>query len=100
MIRGSTPTHRFTPSIDLSLIKDIELVYAQNDVVLITKHLEDFEVEDNTLILKLSQEETLKFSHKAAVQIQARTLMLDGSVLSTHVTTTTVQKCLSSEVLR
>ena len=99
MIRGSTPTHRFTPSIDLALVKDIEIVYAQNDIVLITKHLKDCAIEGNTLIVKLTQEETFKFSHKFAVQIQARTLTLDGSVIPTYVTTITVQKCLSSEVL-
>lgn len=99
MIRGTTPTHEFTLSIDPSLIKDVEITYAQDDSTVLTKHLKDCTLEGNTLILKLTQQDTFEFNHKKSIQVQLRALMMDNTVLGAYVKTITVEKCLSNEVL-
>lgn len=99
MIRGTTPTHEFTLSIDPSLVKDVEITYGQNDVVVLTKHLDDCTWQGNTLILKLTQQDTFGFDHKKSVRVQLRALLMDNTVVGSYVKTITVEKCLSDEVL-
>lgn len=99
MIRGTTPIHTFTLPLETSLIKDLRVIYAQNDVVIVTKMMEDCLLEGSTITLELSQEDSLSFSDRVPVQIQLRVLTTSGHSLTSYIQTVPVEKCLSDEVL-
>lgn len=100
MIRqGTTPQHTFTIPFDVSLAKEIMIIYAQNDVEVFRKTTEDCAIERNTISVTLKQEDAFKLDHKQNVQIQARILTMDGNALASDVKVVSVGKCLNSEVM-
>lgn len=99
MIRGSTPTHIFTLPFGMENIKTVEITYAQNEEVKLKKTNIDCTLEENTVSVKLTQEDTFKFDEKPLVEIQIRVLTLGGDVIASDIMYATVKDCLSSEVL-
>lgn len=99
MIRGTTPTHVFTIPIDVSMIKNVKIVYSQFDKIVLEKTGDDVELSGNTLTTRLSQEDTFGFACTGSVHIQLRILTDGGSVLASKIMTVTVGRCLDSEVL-
>ena len=99
MIRGTTPTHTFTIPFDVSGIKTVKIIYAQDDVVIVEKLTESCVLDGMSIKTTLTQEETLKFDHKKAVQIQIRILTSGGTALASIVEQVGVSKLLDSEVL-
>lgn len=99
MIRGTTPTHTFNIPFDTSVIKEVRIIYAQDDIELFTKSTEDCELKDTNIIVTLTQQDTFKFDHKKCVQIQIRILTVYGEVLSSVIDKIGVSQCLSEEVL-
>ena len=99
MFRGTTPTHTFTVPIESSKIKEVRVIYSQNDKSILIKKTEDATVNDNEIKVKLTQEETFKFDCNAPVQIQIRVLTTSGDALLSNPITMTVGKCLDDEVL-
>ena len=61
MIRGTTPVHTFELPFDTAEIKEINIAYAHNGVVVLTKEKADCSFEGNTVRVRLTQEDTLKF---------------------------------------
>ena len=96
---GTTPTHTFTIPFDITLISKLRILYSQNNEVLITKELGDCTVLDNAVEVKLTQQETLAFDPRYNVEIQLRVLTAGGDALSSDIITTTVNRCLESDVL-
>ena len=99
MIRGTTPTHTFALPISLSEFKNIRIVYAQDSTVILKKELQSCHIVDNTITVTLTQEETLKFSHKKPVRIQIKALTVNGEVVSTPIHVVSVEECLDDEVI-
>ena len=99
MYRGTTPTHRFRININPTLIKTIKITYAQDDEDILSKKTEDCDVEDNIIVVKLTQEDTFRFKSDKLVRIQLRLLLYDGTALASRIITTTVNKCLDEEIL-
>ena len=99
MIRGTTPTHTFSLPIQTVLIKDIEITYAQNGAVVLTKGIADCVCSDNEVSVRLTQEDTFLFVDGICVEVQLRVLTLGGDVLSSHVMRVHCNECLSCEVL-
>lgn len=100
MIRGTTPTHTFELPFDVSLISDLRLSYAQGDEVIITKKMEDVTLSEQTVTVRLTQEDTLKFDPtKGILQIQLKVLTTDGDVLSSEIIQENVWQALNNEVL-
>lgn len=99
MIRGTTPTHIFTIQQDLSLFKDVIITYFQDDKAVIEKRLSDCVVQDNSLSLTLSQEETLEFKDDCIVLIQIKGLTTEGKVLATKIQKIPVERILNEEVM-
>ena len=97
MIIGTTPTHIFKTSFDTSLIKKVRVLYSQDDVLILTK--EDCIIENNTISVTLTQEDTLKFDHNKEVKIQLRVLTLGNDALATVPRKVGVVECLETEVL-
>lgn len=99
MIRGTTPTHIFEIPIDSSLLKQVQITYAQGGINLLVKTIEDCVLDGNSISVTLSQEETLMFSHKKDVEVQIRVLTKDGTAMATTVRQVDVGRVLNEEVL-
>lgn len=98
MIRGTTPTHTFTTSIDLRGADKIDVTYKQGVVILaFTKA--DCVITDKSLAVTLTQEESFKFKtygYRAEVQITAE---IAGKVLKSNVMTVDVSRSLKEEAI-
>ena len=99
MIRGTTPTHRFTLPIDTGLLRCVRIIYAQNDEVIFIKDTGDCTLEENTIAVTLTQEETFMIDCHKYLQIQIRALTLNDEALASQVLRVEVEKCLDSEVI-
>ena len=100
MIRGTTPTHIFNLPIETEQIKEIKIIYAQNDEILLCKKREDCELDGKTVVVKLTQDETFLFDCKKPVQIEVRALLDNGVALKSPIELIDVGKCLDNEVLQ
>lgn len=96
---GTTPKHEFTLPFDISLVKEFKVTYKQNGKIILEKYLEDFEVNQNTLSVTLTQEETFLFAEGVNIEVQARVLIVGGDAFSSEIRIITAQKCLDREVL-
>lgn len=98
MIRGTTPTHTYNLPFDTALIDKIKIAYAQNGVVVLTKEKADCKFEGNTVTVRLTQEDTLKFD-ASRVQIQIRVLTIGGDALASDIVTKPCGEVLEEGVL-
>lgn len=99
MIRGTTPTHIFSLPIDTSTIRELRITYAQFDRTVLEKTESDVEMDEKTITLTLTQEETLKFKHSYKVELQLKVLTDTGTVLATPIKSIDVSEILNTEVL-
>lgn len=99
MYRLTTPTHRFTFPIDPQTCEIIRITYAQNDKILITKEKPDLSINDNTVTVTLTQEETKIFSSRSTVQVQVRALTFEGKALASPTFTREVGEVLDDGIL-
>lgn len=99
MRQGTTPTHTFLLPFDSSNIKALEITYAQHDVVIITKRLDDCVLDGKVVAVELSQEETFEFDITTPIQLQLRVLTDTDQAYATKIYFTSISKSLSKEVL-
>jgi len=108
MIRGTTPTHIFTfEEINPADLKQLNIYYAQQGIVLLTKTKSDcvittVESENKTtynVAVTLTQEETNLFRAKYDVEIQVRILTPDNVALATPKYRLSIHDVLNDEVL-
>ncbi len=100
MRQGTTPTHTFTDiPFSAKEIAKVRITYAQRGKIVVEKTEEDCKFDGNTIIVKLSQEETLKFDENAFLKIQAKILTTDGESHVSDEVTLTVSEALNKEVL-
>lgn len=99
MIQGSTPKHTFKLPFDTSLIDKIRVTYAQNGIPLLTKEKEDCTLEGDTVTIRLSQEETLKFDENARVQVQIKAKSTDEDVTISKILSIPLYPVLDKEVI-
>ena len=99
MIVGTTPKHTFNLPFKTILIAQVRVVYAQNGTALFTKTKEHCVLEDSTVSVTLTQEDTFKFDHKSPVEIQLRILTNDGCALASIPKKIPVTKCLEDVVI-
>lgn len=100
MIRGTTPTHIFQIPFDTSLIKELKILYAQSDEILLEKRMCDCDIGGDTITVHLTQKETFLFDcKKNRVEIQVRILTTNDEVLSSTIMNVPISKCLDNEVL-
>lgn len=85
--RGTTPTIivEVADDIDLLAIASIWLYISQNNKLKVDKNLDDvvIDVENKTITLSLSQDDTLELKKGDAI-FQIRCLLFDGSALATY----------------
>lgn len=99
MIRGTTPLHTFELPFPTDEIKEVHIIYLQNESEVLVKTKKDCEFNENLIQTELSQEDTFLFDDKYPVEIQMRVLTYRGKVLNSVVTTIDCYRCLESEVL-
>ena len=92
--RGTTPKLTFPLPFDINLIDKVYITFFQKDRQAIEKDLTVCEIEENNLVLKLSQQDTLKLVSKTPLQIQIRALLTDGSAIASKVIEKNVQDVL------
>lgn len=95
---GTTPTHTFTLPADIAAITaKARVVYTQCNHVVLTK--ETTQLTGSDVIIKLTQEDTLKFRNRRPVGIQVRVLTTGGDALTSDVFTRSCCDCLEKAVL-
>lgn len=97
MIRGTTPTHKFNVNRDLTEAR-VYLTYKQRGSVIVERNNE---AETNTLtidatsvLVTLTQEETLKFYANEKVEIQIRAIFSDGTAIASTIVSAYTDKIL------
>lgn len=101
IFRGTTPKFIFTlpNSITIDDILNVELVFTQNDEIIIAKKLGDFTTSNNQLTITLTQEDTLKLKGNSSLYYQIKVLLNDESVITSDIITNMVYNSLSESVL-
>jgi hypothetical protein len=95
---GTTPTHTFTLPADIaSTVAKVRVIYSQCDSVVMTKDVTA--LTGNAVVIKLTQEETLKFHDRKPVDIQLHLLTKSGEALTSDIITKPPFEFLGNEVL-
>ena len=81
------------------MIKSIRIVYAQNTRTVLVKNTEDVTIGDKSVSVRLTQEETRRFSPTGNADIQVRILTVQGDALASDIIRVPVQDVLDNEVL-
>lgn len=102
MIRGTTPTIQVQLSDDV-LVTDLDAAvfsFAQRDTEIIKKTLGEMmtNAETNSLIIELSQQETLRFTDNVMVDMQLK-IKRQGNVEVTDIVRMAVSKIINKEVI-
>ena len=98
MRRGSTPTNTFNLDIDLRQAT-VYVSYAQDSKVVVEKTGEDLTVEDDSITVRLSQEDTLAFK-SGIVMIQIRYVFpFTGDADASNIIRTTAERILKDGVI-
>jgi hypothetical protein len=99
MIRGTTPTLRFSIPFDADLLEEAYATLSQNDKVVVERSLKDFKVDGRTLSVTLTQEETLKLQCEVKTEIQMRVKTKTGEALASDVYVTDTGRILKDGVI-
>ena len=99
MIRGTTPTLEFTLPFDCSLISSAYITFAQEKDIKIEKTFDECEKSGSKLIVKLSQEDTLKLSDSSQTEIQIRAKTHAGEALASQIFRVTTERILKDGVI-
>lgn len=100
MIRGTTPTHVFTLNdFDTSRIKELRLTYQQRRKNIVEKTLDDVTLNANTIMVVLTQEETLKFTTTDVVDVQIKVLTTEDKVLASDIISIDAERILNEDIM-
>lgn len=96
MRQGTTPTLVIhTSGLELEKLTSLYLTIEQNGTTL-TKRMEDLVIEENTVAVTLTQEETLQFI-PGRYQVQIRAITEEGTVIASPILTRPVFPVLYDE---
>lgn len=98
MRRGTTPTITFNVSVDTSLIDILDIAFAQDGKVIVTKTKPDCTITENTIACRLTEEETMTFQ-TGKVLMQIRIKFTDGNIAVSDVMLTSAEVLLQNEVI-
>lgn len=99
MIRGTTPTLKFTVPFDTSILAEAWVTLSQNDEVVLNKRLEDCKCDVRKLSVRLTQEETLLLDCKCKTEIQIRARTYEGEALASQIITEDTGRILKDGVI-
>lgn len=100
MYRGTTPTLTFNIDADVSEIKSLTMTFSQGGKIVYTKQLFDCDVieENNSIVVKLTQEETLQLEPNKDLHIQLK-VEIDENVYVSKYLSTYVNDILDEEII-
>lgn len=99
MIRGTTPTLEFTLPFAASALAEAYITLAQRGTVVVDKCLEDCKCDGNMLILRLTQEETLRLDSQYTTEIQIRVRTPAGEALASNIMRESTERILKEGVI-
>lgn len=101
MRRGTTPTLTFIFPFEVSgAVKDLRITFVQNDETVLEKKIEDCTLDGEKVVLKLTQEDTLKFDENEIVKIQVKFVDYDGGVLASKPINKRCYEIFNEEILK
>lgn len=100
MIRGTTPRLNFNLPFDTELIKTVWVTFSQFGSEVFTLENDGLEMEESTISVKLTQEQTLSLRRGEAVEIQIRILTNSDDALASNVMKTEVDGLLKEGVIK
>lgn len=98
MRRGTTPTNTFDVDVDLRQASVIYITYAQGGRTVIEKEISDITIEETTLSVQLTQQETLALG-KGEVEIQIRAKFPEGLAIASNIIKTPASRILKEGVI-
>lgn len=105
MRRGTTPTHIFKPktkggqAIDMRAAEVVFMTYKQDGQTIVEKTKNDMEITEDEIRIRLTQEETLKFSTVGDVEIECRARFPDETATASCILRISVNKILKDGVI-
>ena len=102
MIQGTTPVIQFTLPIETSTLKSAEVMvqYVDNNKeVTIVRTLDECDVGENTILARLTQEETLQLPAPSSVSVQLRVLTVDDVAMASVAVPVSVKRLLKEGVI-
>ena len=105
MYRATTPIHTFILPIQTSNCKEIQVTYRQGPTTVV-KHYQDstlpegMTLDEDKVIIKLTQTETLKFCPKDPAYVQVRVLTTDDSAYASQRFKVSINNVLNEEILQ
>lgn len=94
MIRGTTPTLKFTLPFNADRLVCAWITLAQNKKDIINKPMSDCSCGENIVTVTLTQEETLKLDCNCRTEIQIRVKTVDGKALASKIFTVDTERIL------
>jgi hypothetical protein len=98
MRKGTTPTLTFKIPFEVSMLSNAKVTFLQGDIRL-EKKLSDFTTTEDSLTIKLTQEETFLFDSDSPIQVQLRVVTIHDDVLASDIFRIFAEQCLDSEVI-
>lgn len=99
MRQGTTPKHTFNLPFAIPEGAVVRIIYKQGDSVVLVKTDQDCEINESSVSVRLTQEETFSFNEKRKVRIQLRILTPEEEALESNIITRTVEECLEREIM-
>lgn len=99
MIRGTTPTLEFTLPFDTGELDEAYVSFAQRNEVVLEKTLSECECIGNKMIVRLSQEDTLKLRSDQGTEIQIRARTKGGEALASNIMRVSTERILKDGVI-
>lgn len=93
MRRGTTPTNTFSTDIDLRNFT-VFVTYSQGKRTVIEKTNSDITINEDNIIVQLTQADTLALSDKAPVYMQIRAVDANGTAVASNIMRTTADAIL------
>lgn len=97
--RGTTPTHIFNTDVDLSNAVAIYVTYKQANTIVAEKNINEMTVTPESIVLTLTQEDTLNFMPMRNVLIQIRAKFPDGVAIKSKTISASVEDVLKEGVI-
>ena len=94
MRRGTTPSHTFTTDIDLSDAEVVYVTYKQGSKVILEKDKDGMDITSDSIVIELTQEDTLSFKMGQPVRVQIRARFPSGSAVASNIIQTTADEIL------
>jgi hypothetical protein len=97
--QGATPTHKFKLPYSRDFVDSAIVTYAQNGETVLDKEGAELTIDDNAILVELTQEETLRFDENCDVRIQIKVKSKNGKVIPSKIIYASVEEVLNREVM-